>query len=304
MTRPLHVLVAVALAGALVVPARAADEVAVLIGKDLRSLRAAAEGIEAMEGVRARTFRLFEGTTALDAAVEALRRFRFDAVVALGTDAHEFYRDGGYAHPYSATLVPGDAAGGAVVPFDPDPADWAAWVCRVLPRGARLTALASDPARRDLLAPLVQALERRGRSMKVRLVTSERSYPQALRRVLDGSDGYFLARDPGLISPTRRVAHLLQEAHRRRVPVFGFTSGLVAAGALMSLEVPYRNAGVAACLEALGRPGLEAPYLLTVNDARASYLGLELGPEASTGPKPRGGGAGLLAPRTAELDQR
>ncbi len=259
---------------------RAAGEgfqVAVLLGADVGGLRRAAAGVAKVPGVHVHSFELFKGTLEVDRAVQSLRHFPFDAVVALGKDAHEFARSERIRRGYAATMVPESGEGDAdLVPFEPGVEDWARFLAEVAPEGSKVAALSGSPSAASRLAALGTALGTRGRQLSVVAVGGRTSFPEALRKSLAGARVLLLLRDPALLERVEQVRHLLKEAHRTGVAVVSFTPGLLDEGAALSLEIPYEVAGERAARKALGLPPPERILSVGVNRDRAQRLGLSL----------------------------
>lgn len=260
-------------------PVQAQARLAVLLGRELPPLRAALAGIEAMPEVRSEAFYLDRGTTEVDRVVSLLRSRRFDAVVALGARAHEFFRSHGFTKPYAATLVLGQEGDPEeLVPFDASPEEWAQTLARVFPRVRRVGALATGEREEFRLRALATALAGSGKQLEVRRITERTPLTVALRELLQGNSLLYFPRDRGLLRP-RVAMEVLKAAHRFRVPVVAFSRSLVRAGAVLALDVPPARAGERAARIALGlgEGGLGAE--VTVNRDRARSLGLSLPPE-------------------------
>ena len=83
----------------------------------------------------------------------------------------------------------------------------------------------------EVLQALVQVAEGRGIRVHAELVTNSEEVGKAIRRVLAGSDVFLLLPD-SLVLSGGNLRTLLLASYRMRIPVIGFSAGLVKAGAV------------------------------------------------------------------------
>lgn len=251
-----------------------AERIALLVGEDTRSIQAARQGVEAVEGSRVTVFELFQGLTAVDEARTKLRRIPFQGVVALGNRAHEFYRSLKLRGRYSSTLLLGvDEA--SQIPFEADPESWMEILEALFPETEVVASVARNPAEVPSLLHLRTALEARGRRLHLEIPRSVEDVEEAAARAVRAAPVFFLPRDRGLLK-RKVLLRLLKEAHANRVAVLGFSKAFVQAGALLALEVQPRDLGHRAGEVALGRDPSPLPTQLYLNEKRAEYLGIEV----------------------------
>jgi hypothetical protein len=266
-------------------PARAESPLVVVIGKRLRSMEAALEGVQLearAHGVPVRVFRLDEGANEVDRAAVGLTRGEYTAVVSLGAAAETFAAERvpeGARHVSTLVLPDPDALARPDtperVPFGAGTEEWARLVREVTPPGGVLGVLASDEVAEARLGPLAEALTKAGRRLVFRRAEGTRGLTRALRELLAESDLLLLPRDRGLLSAV--VVHqVMRQAHQAMVPVVTFSRGLLAAGATAALDLDPQVCGVHAARLALGaeRGGQRARLSLDRN--RAAHLGIRV----------------------------
>lgn len=260
--------------GGLAAPLWAATpRVAVLVGGKVKQLLEASQHIQGFGDVQAEVYSLYDGSRELDRAQKDLRSQRHDAVVALGAKAQEYYEEKGFVLPYAATFVL-DSEDPHVVPMNPSPEAWAAFMAEALPRGSQVGTLAVSPVSARDYEALAQALRSQGLSLSVAEVRQETEIPRALDRLLKSSRAFYYPRSKALLK--KKVAVLiLKESNAAKIPVLGFSSSLVAVGATFALEIDTENLASAVVQKALQRPGDPIPTLHT-NASRMKAYGISL----------------------------
>ncbi|MCE5270026.1 hypothetical protein LLH00_01940 [bacterium] len=119
-------------------------------------------------------------------------------------------------------------------------------------------------------------------------VSSDRQVPEALRSIIDQVDILWLPPDNRVYNRDA-LRFILEECHRRSMPVVAFTRRLAEAGAALSLDFDYEDLGAQTADLALARLAAGAPagrrveaprrLKLYINEAVAFGLGLHIEPQ-------------------------
>jgi ABC-type uncharacterized transport system substrate-binding protein len=281
--RLLPTLLAVTLVA--VTSARAEKPLAVVVGKRLRSMEAALEGIQREargRGLPVQVFRLDQGANEVDRAARELARGEFTAVVSLGAAAESLVAERvpkGVRHVSTLVLpdpgAPARPDAPVRVPFDARTEEWVRLVREITPPGGVIGALASDAVAEARLGPLAEALARAERRLVIRRAEGTRGLTRALRELLAESSLLLLPRDRGLLSAV--VVHqVMNQAHRAKVPVVTFSRGLLAAGATAALDLDPSICGNQAARLVLGEEHPIHGARLSLDRNRADHLGIRV----------------------------
>jgi len=118
-------------------------------------------------------------------------------------------------------------------------------------------------------------------------VSSDRQVPEALRSIIEQIDILWLPPDSRVYNRDA-LRFILEECHRRSMPVVAFTRRLAEAGAALSLDFDYEDLGAQTADLALSRLAVGAPagkiaetprrLKLYINEAVAFGLGLHIEP--------------------------
>ena len=217
-----------------------------------------------------------------------------DLVVAVGSRAARALRANPPAAPILFTLIPsGDLNHGPEQFLRPG--DSAIYVDQPLERQLRL-ALQIRPvpsAVGVLLAPsgtrtaerLQNAANNLGLSVVVEVIEAEADIGPALKRLLDESDILLTVPDPSIYN-RKTTFNILLSSYHNKVPVIGFSSAYVKAGALAGVYTSPADAGrhaaeaVAQYLTARGKelpaPGYPRYFSVAVNPQVARSLSIHL----------------------------
>lgn len=172
------------------------------------------------------------------------------AIIAVGAEAARAVAEANPPLPVLYGLIPrslaeqvltnGRGPRGAIV-LDQSPARRFALVAALLPN-ARRVAIPYGPVSRAQRASLEAEARVRGFSLNSREVLREDELHRALARVLRGADVLLAIPDPVVFSRdvTRNV---LLDTYRARVPVIGYSSAWVAAGALAAIYTAPADLG-------------------------------------------------------------
>ena len=97
-------------------------------------------------------------------------------------------------------------------------------------------------SRRLLSASLVSLARGQGLQLLSKSVSSEKEVPDALRSILPTVDTVWLVPDSTVLTEDS-LDFLLSSTLEAKIPVVGFSSGLVRSGALLGLYVKYEDIG-------------------------------------------------------------
>lgn len=159
---------------------------------------------------------------------------------------------------------------------------------RVLPK-ARQVGVIHSPQGRANIAPLSQEAALRRMSLRQAVIPPSGEVAAGLRQILPESDVLLLLPD-ALVINANNVQHVLLTAYRYRVPVIGFSQGLVKAGAIAAVySTPAQigaQGGQIARQWMLGEAELPPPrycdeYAISFNQHVARSLGLKLPDESA-----------------------
>lgn len=139
----------------------------------------------------------------------------------------------------------------------------------------------------DVLKALSREVDRRGLMLRSAIVENIGAVGPALRRVLTDSEVILLVPD-ALVLSSANLQSLLMASYRARVPVLGFSPGLVKAGAVAAVfsspeQIGWQGGNMARRWQTGGSlpPSQYATrFSMDINDYVARSLGLTLPPEA------------------------
>lgn len=177
----------------------------------------------------------------------------------------------------------------SAVYIDQPPGRLLSLIERVLPK-ARQIGVVYSPQGLTNIAALSQEAARRRFSLRLAEVSPDAGVAAALRQVLPESDVLLLLPDTEVIN-ANNVQHVLLTTYRYRVPVIGFSQGLVKAGAIAAVYSTPSQIGAQGGQMArqwlqhggdLPQPRYCDEYTLTFNQHVARSLGLSLPTEADS----------------------
>lgn len=220
------------------------------------------------------------------------------AIVTVGAEAARMVAEADPPLPVLYGLIPrsladqvvvkGRGPRGAIV-LDQSPARRFALIAALLPN-ARRVAIPYGPVSRMQRAPMEAEARQRGFDVNAREVLREDELHRALARALRGADVLLAIPDPVVFSRdvTRNV---LLDTYRARVPVIGYSSAWVAAGALAAIYAAPADLGadaaemlrVTLATDSRIPEGVNGPrrFQLGINPQVARSLGINV-PDAAT----------------------
>jgi ABC-type uncharacterized transport system substrate-binding protein len=174
-------------------------------------------------------------------------------IIAVGAEAAQAVAEANPPQPVLYGLIPGSLADKvlakgrgprAAVVLDQPPARRFALIAALLPN-ARRVAILYGPVSRAQRAALEAEASRHGFSVNAREVSLAEELHRALARVLRGADVLLAVPDPVVYG--RDVArNVLLDTYRARVPLIGYSSAWVAAGALAAIYATPSDLGAEA----------------------------------------------------------
>ncbi len=201
-------------------------------------------------------------------------------------------RSGYEAQPWPAGLSHGRLS---AVYIDQPPGRSLSLIQQILPKARQIGVLHSQQGQANIAA-LSQEAARRRMSLRLAEVSPSGEVGAALRQVLPEVDVLLLQPDATVIN-ANNVQHVLLTTYRYRVPVIGFSRGLVKAGAVAAVYSTPAQIGAQGARIArqwrLGEDDLPPPrhcdeYAVALNQHVARSLGLSL-PDESAIRLPSGG---------------
>jgi len=194
-------------------------------------------------------------------------------------------RSGFEAQPWPASLSRRRLS---AVYIDQPPGRSLGLIEKLLPKARQIGVIHSQQGLANIAA-LTQEVARRRMSLRLAEVPASGEVGAALRQVLPESDVLLLQPD-ALVINASNVQHVLLTTYRYRVPVIGFSQGLVKAGAVAAVySTPTQigaQGGQIARQWRLGEGDLPPPrhcddYAIALNPHVARSLGLRLPEESS-----------------------
>lgn len=171
--------------------------------------------------------------------------------------------------------------------IDQPPARSLALIERLLPQAKQVAVLYTQRIQAQVNA-LQQEAARRRTVLRAQEITHEAEVASGLRQVLTGSDVLLLLPDAQVVN-AYNIQHLLLTTYRYRIPVVGFSQGMVRAGAIAAVySTPAQigaQGGDIARQWRLGEGDLPAPshcheFSIAFNHNVARSLGISLPDEA------------------------
>lgn len=125
--------------------------------------------------------------------------------------------------------------------IDQPPARMLAFTKLILPKAQKVGVVISDEAAAGVRGMATDA-ERAGLELVAETVRDSEEVPRALQRLLPQVDALLLVPDANVVNENS-VRHILIASYRQRIPVIGFSRGLVHAGAVAALVTSPNEIG-------------------------------------------------------------
>lgn len=238
-----------------------------MLGSDMSAYREAYEAFQAAFGKPVPLLALHDGRVKLPRGVKVVAAFGGKAALA--------------SYPDRVTLVYGIAPGILVgrdthdgptikVSMVPEASVMLSRMLRIQPGLKRLAVLWAS----DAMAPMVEALEKAGAPLSVKIVSQRvdgaDDLPGRLRGLKGRMDAFWVAPDPLMIT-AQNFEVLRQYADDNDIPFYAPTDALVAHGAAAAVWVGYPEIGRAAAAAAQSALAGEVPrYAIHLADCKTS----------------------------------